>query len=85
MLAVTGKVEDCDLFGGREDLDRLLVACDEVGDALQIKFSSGIAGGLHERPSLDEIGKKGVKREKPRWRVEEVIERGVRDVRGQLY
>lgn len=69
----------------KEDLDRLLVACDEVGDALQIKFSSGIAGGLHERPSLDEIGKKGVKREKPRWRVEEVIERGVRDVRGQLY
>ncbi|QGA21749.1 hypothetical protein EYB26_009460 [Talaromyces marneffei] len=69
----------------KADLDRLLVACDEVGDALQIKFSSGIAGGLHERPSLDEIGKKGIKREKPRWRVEEVIERGVRDVRGQLY
>ncbi|OKL58434.1 Serine palmitoyltransferase 2 [Talaromyces atroroseus] len=68
----------------KEDLDRLLVACDEVGDALQIKFSSGIAGGVHERPTPGE-SKTAAAREKPRWRVEEVIERGVRDVRGELY
>jgi serine palmitoyltransferase len=28
----------------KDDLDRLLRACDEVGDILQLKFSSGIAG-----------------------------------------
>lgn len=31
----------------KDDLDRLLAACDEVGDVLQLKFSSGIGGGLH--------------------------------------
>lgn len=28
----------------KDDLDRLLRACDEVGDILMLKFSSGIAG-----------------------------------------
>jgi len=28
----------------KDDLDRLLRACDEVGDVLQLKFSSGVAG-----------------------------------------
>ena len=28
----------------KDDLDRLLRACDEVGDILQLKFSSGVAG-----------------------------------------
>lgn len=70
----------------KEDLDRMLIACDEVGDALQIKFSSGIAGGLHERPDpCIDNDKKKIVREKPRWKIEEVIERGVRDVKGELY
>merc|ERR1711939_201168 len=34
-----------------DDLDRLLAACDQAGDVLQLKFSSGVAGGqeaLHD-------------------------------------
>lgn len=30
----------------KDDMDRLLAACDEIGDVLQLKFSSGAAGGL---------------------------------------
>lgn len=30
----------------KEDLDRMLAACDEVGNILQLKYSSGIAGGI---------------------------------------
>ena len=29
----------------KDDLDRLLAACDEIGNVLQLKYSSGIAGG----------------------------------------
>ncbi|KAI9750289.1 MAG: serine palmitoyltransferase, long chain base subunit [Lichina confinis] len=34
----------------KDDLDRVLVACDEIGNALQLKFSSGVAGGLEDNP-----------------------------------
>lgn len=30
----------------KDDMDRMLAACDEIGDILQLKFSSGAAGGL---------------------------------------
>ncbi|KAH8599720.1 putative serine palmitoyltransferase 2 [Bisporella sp. PMI_857] len=33
-----------------DDLDRLLAACDEIGDVLQLKFSTGIAGGADHLP-----------------------------------
>ncbi|KAH8692253.1 serine palmitoyltransferase [Talaromyces proteolyticus] len=68
----------------KQDLDRFLVACDEVGEALQIKFSSGVAGGLRERPVPGDA-KNAQILEKPRWTVKEVIERGVKDVQGTLY
>jgi serine palmitoyltransferase len=35
----------------KDDLDRLLRACNEVGDILQLKFSSGIAGETIARPN----------------------------------
>lgn len=31
----------------KDDMDRMLAACDEIGDLLQLKFSSGAGGGLH--------------------------------------
>ncbi|KAG9534004.1 putative serine palmitoyltransferase 2, partial [Aureobasidium melanogenum] len=34
----------------KDDLDRLLAACDQTGDILQLKFSSGIAGGREPIP-----------------------------------
>ncbi|PWY76324.1 serine palmitoyltransferase [Aspergillus heteromorphus CBS 117.55] len=69
----------------KDDLDRILQACDEIGDALQLKFSSGIAGGLREPLSRDN-GSKGPKLiEPPRWPLEEVIARGTHDANQPLY
>ncbi|EAW07657.1 putative serine palmitoyltransferase 2 [Aspergillus clavatus NRRL 1] len=78
----------------KEDLDRVLTACDEIGNVLQLKFSTGIAGGaltveenmcpppeketeLHRRRASRYVA--------PRWRIEDVIRRGVQDVQSPLY
>lgn len=71
----------------KEDLDRLLRACDEVGDLLQLKFSSGIAGGAIPLPEgvTWEMEKErileGGKVVPPRWPIEEVVKRGVQDAK----
>lgn len=67
----------------KEDLDRMLAACDEVGDLLQLKFSSGVAGGAEVEEALQE---KDVSKERkmvtpPRWRLEDVLKAGVQDVK----
>ncbi|KAL4814328.1 pyridoxal phosphate-dependent transferase [Aspergillus spinulosporus] len=56
----------------KDDLDRVLEACDEVGEALQLKLSSGKAGDLKEPRSDGTISP-------------EVIKRGVRDAKLTLY
>ena len=76
----------------KDDLDRLLEACDEIGDLLQLKFSSGIAGGAY--PLAEGITvemEKGrnrstkqdvvVEYQRPRWKLDEVLKRGVQDVK----
>ncbi|KAI6784777.1 serine palmitoyltransferase [Emericellopsis cladophorae] len=73
----------------KEDLDRLLRACDEVADEMNIKYSSGIAGGLDDlEPKYDcaiedELAFRRSKKliYPPRWSVEDVIERGARDAK----
>ncbi|KAE8134523.1 pyridoxal phosphate-dependent transferase [Aspergillus pseudotamarii] len=77
----------------KEDLDRVLTACDEIGNVLQLKFSTGVAGGA--LPSNDDVTpppemEKEWHRKRdpvapPRWRIEDVIRRGVQDVKGPLY
>ena len=80
----------------KDDLDRMLAACDQAGDVLQLKFSSGVAGGQEAMPdglcnveakevrSCLEVGEDaGV--EPPRWRLEDVMKRGVADVKQPLY
>jgi serine palmitoyltransferase len=62
----------------KEDLDRMLQACDEIGDILQLKFSSGIAGGLEDTVN------KEVGLQPPRWRLEDAIARGSDDVKKPL-
>lgn len=74
----------------REDLDRMLEACDQVGEALDLKLSSGIAGG--QVPMIDGLpneeerqrrhGRKGYS--PPRWSLKDVLERGVEDVKQPL-
>ncbi|KAF2873598.1 serine palmitoyltransferase 2 [Massariosphaeria phaeospora] len=70
----------------KEDLDRTLAACDEIGDVLQLKFSSGVAGGAHPE-ELAEQEKDGLRERSPtppRWKLEDVIKQGVEDVKMPL-
>ncbi|KAI0114705.1 serine palmitoyltransferase 2 [Daldinia grandis] len=77
----------------KDDMDRLLAACDEVGDILQLKFSTGIAGGLKSLPEgvapenekirHNASGPKGVI-EPPRWPLEEIIAHGSEDAKVRL-
>lgn len=80
----------------KDDLDRMLAACDQAGEVLQLKFSSGIAGGqepMHEgllnekqnelRSCLESGGDPAVV--PPRWRLEDVVKRGVADVKQPLH
>jgi serine palmitoyltransferase len=61
----------------KDDLDRMLIACDEIGDVLQLKFSSGVAGGQDDLAEQDTSSK-------PRWKVEDVIARGAEDTKKAL-
>ncbi|KAI1361605.1 serine palmitoyltransferase [Xylaria arbuscula] len=77
----------------KDDLDRLLAACDEVSSILQLKFSTGIAGGLRPLPEgvtaenesawRKANGLEGVV-EPPRWSLEEVVARGATDAKLRL-
>lgn len=80
----------------KDDLDRLLAAVDQAGEVLQLKFSSGIAGGqepMHDglaneqemqmRHNLEMGEKPNVVA--PRWKLEDVIRRGVQDVKQPLF
>jgi serine palmitoyltransferase len=70
----------------KDDLDRLLRACDEIGDLCQIKFSSGIAGGNSADTVLETDAQGNVlpPAVKPRWNIEDVIRTGVEDVKHPL-
>ena len=76
----------------KDDLDRMLAACDEIGNVLQLKFSSGVAGGAEPLPDgvTLEMEKEWLRRENlngqsnvkpPRWALQDVIARGVQDVK----
>lgn len=80
----------------KDDLDRLLAACDQAGDILQLKFSSGIAGGrdpipdglmnVEEVEHRDDLAKgKTPTYQPPRWKLEDIIKRGVQDVKAPLF
>jgi serine palmitoyltransferase len=77
----------------KDDMDRLLAACDEVGDILQLKFSTGVAGGLPPlpegvTPETEQEWRKanGLEGaiEPPRWALEDVIACGVADAKVRL-
>ncbi|TGO28301.1 hypothetical protein BPAE_0029g00290 [Botrytis paeoniae] len=77
----------------KDDMDRILAACDEVGDVLQLKFSTGVAGGAEHlpdgvKPEMEKEwqranGLQGVVKP-PRWSLREVIANGVADVKEPL-
>lgn len=70
----------------KDDLDHILRVCDEIGNTLGLKYSTGVAGGLRE-PLPPGLSAREARKliSPPRWNVEEVIERGVRDVHNPLY
>lgn len=79
----------------KEDLDRVLEACNEIGDVLQVKYSSGIAGGQEPIPDGLLNAEEAKHREMlkqgeipsfkpPRWRLQDVLARGVQDVKVPL-
>jgi serine palmitoyltransferase len=76
----------------KNDMDRLLAACDEIGNILQLKFSSGIAGGAEHLPDgvTPEMEREWIKAggaavvKPPRWTLREVIANGVQDVKAPL-
>ena len=81
----------------KDDLDRLLEACDEIGNAMQLKFSSGVAGGAYPlpegvTPEMEREWKASGKGywggklvvQQPRWKLEDVIKRGAQDAKVQL-
>ncbi|KAG0648836.1 Serine palmitoyltransferase 2 [Hyphodiscus hymeniophilus] len=77
----------------KDDMDRLLAACDEIGNVLQLKFSTGIAGGADNPPDgvTPEMEKEWQKANglqgvvtPPRWSLREVIANGVADVKQTL-
>jgi len=84
----------------KDDLDRLLSACDEIGGVLQLKFASGIAGGAAPLPEAvtpqmekeqlrremesRKRGKGTLEFEAPRWKLEDVVRRGVADTKVAL-
>lgn len=77
----------------KEDLDRVLAACDEVGDIIQIKYSTGLAGGAEPLPEgvTPEMEKEWRKAnglegviKPPRWKLEDVLARGVQDAKVPL-
>ncbi|KAL2156328.1 hypothetical protein VTH82DRAFT_1073 [Thermothelomyces myriococcoides] len=78
----------------KEDMDRILAACDEIGDILQLKYSTGIAGGLEPlpdgvTPETEEEWRRtnGLERviKPPRWKLEDVLARGVEDAKRPLH
>jgi serine palmitoyltransferase len=81
----------------KDDLDRLLAACDEIGNVLQLKFASGIAGGAPPLENgttweMEQSRRRLQKHDKsakalvstPKWRFEDVVKRGVQDVKVPL-
>ncbi|GMG56545.1 unnamed protein product [Ambrosiozyma monospora] len=62
----------------KEDIDKILTDCDQIGDKLYLKFGSGIAGG--EKVPGDY--KKGIR---PRWTIEEVLEKTPEDCKHPMF
>jgi len=74
----------------KDDLDRLLAACDEVAVNMDLKYSSGVAGGLEPLPADIDVAPEdelqwrkdnNVMFKPPRWNIEDVIRNGGRDAK----
>ncbi|CDK29188.1 unnamed protein product [Kuraishia capsulata CBS 1993] len=62
----------------KEDIDYILRASDEIGERLFLKFSTGVGGGGKNPGDYE----KGIK---PRWTIEEVLEKTPYDCKQPMY
>ncbi|EPY51378.1 serine palmitoyltransferase Lcb2 [Schizosaccharomyces cryophilus OY26] len=77
---LTSRVRFCfSASHNKADLDYILRACDEIGEKLQLKLSSGAAGEDVGKTNIENIKKKQGWFSPPRWAVEDIISRGVED------
>jgi serine palmitoyltransferase len=87
---LTARVRFCvSAAHNKEDMDRVLRACDEIGELLDLKFSTGIMGGIEPLPecmTLANVQDDGSARKliAPRWELEDVLDHGVQDAKRQL-
>jgi len=90
---LTARVRFCvSAAHNKTDMDRVLRACDEVGEMLDLKISTGSMGGIEALPegttfadfqNAENAGKKR-KVVPPRWKLGDVLARGVQDAKCQL-
>jgi serine palmitoyltransferase len=89
---LTARVRFCvSAAHNKEDMDRVLRACDEIGELLDLKFSTGIMGGIEPLPEgvtladvEDEHSSGARNGAPPRWKLEDVLVHGVHDAKCQL-
>jgi serine palmitoyltransferase len=90
---LTARVRFCvSAAHNKDDMDRVLKACDEIGDLLDLRFSTGIMGGITPLPEgmtaadfyANKTGSSTQKPVAPRWKLEDVLANGVRDAKLQL-
>ncbi|TVY43940.1 Serine palmitoyltransferase [Lachnellula occidentalis] len=87
---LTARVRFCvSAAHNKEDMNRVLKACDEIGDLLDLKYSTGIMGGIETLPEGTTLA--DVQKDKntrvavpPRWKLEDVLACGVQDAKLQL-
>jgi serine palmitoyltransferase len=90
---LTARVRFCvSAAHNKDDMDRVLKACDEIGDLLDLRFSTGIMGGITPLPEgmtaadfqANKTSSSTQKPIAPRWKLEDVLANGVRDAKLQL-
>lgn len=87
---LTARVRFCvSAAHNKEDMNRVLKACDEIGDLLDLKYSTGIMGGIETLPegtTLADVQEHEKTRSvvPPRWKLEDVLACGVQDAKLQL-
>ncbi|CAA91967.3 serine palmitoyltransferase Lcb2 [Schizosaccharomyces pombe] len=77
---LTSRVRFCfSASHNKADMDYFLRACDEVGEKLQLKFSTGAAGEDVGKTNVEKMKKNQGWFKPPRWKIEDVLKHGVHD------
>lgn len=88
---LTARVRFCvSAAHNKRDMDRVLRACDEISELLDLKFSTGIMGGIEPLPEgviladVEDEHSSGARKVVPQWKLEDVLAHGVQGAKHQL-